>query len=313
MSPHVLMLSGTRQNALARLEAGYSLHRAAPGSAELDRILDRHGAEIRAISANGSVPIDAGLLDRLPALEIVSCGSAGYEGFDTAALKARGIILTNAAPALAQEVADMALLLAQAGWKRLIAADAWVRDGSWATRGDFPLQRGFRGRRLGIVGMGVIGRAIADLAGLLGLNVAYWSRTEKDVALPFQPDLVRLAADSDILVAIVPGGEGTRGLISAAVIEALGPEGLLVNVARGSVVDEPALIAALEDGRLGGAALDVYQNEPDPDKRLTRLANVTLSPHQGSGTVETRDAMAAVMVDNLDAHFAGRPLVGRVL
>lgn len=313
MSPHVLMLSGTRDGAMARLEAGYSLHRAASGSAELEEILARHGAEIRAISANGSVPIVAGLLDRLPALEIVSCGSAGYEGFDTAAMKARGITLTNAAPALAQEVADMALLLAQAGWKRLVAADAWVRDGSWAAKGDFPLQRGFRGRRLGIVGMGVIGRAIADLAGVLGLNVAYWSRTEKDVALPFQPDLVRLAADSDILVVIVPGGEGTRGLISAEVMDSLGPEGLLVNVARGSVVDEPALIAALEDGRLGGAALDVYENEPDPDKRLTRLANVTLSPHQGSGTVETRDAMAALMVGNLDAHFAGRPLVGRVL
>lgn len=313
MNPHVLMLSGTRPPALERLEAGYSLHRAAPGSAELDDVIARHGAEIRAISANGSVPIDAALLDRLPALEIVSCGSAGYEGFDVAALKARGVIMTNAAPALSQEVADMALLLAQAGWKRFVAADAWVRDGSWAREGDFPLQRGFRGRRLGIVGMGVIGHAIAELAGVLGLNASYWSRSKKDIGLPFQPDLVQLAAESDILVVIVPGGDGTRGLISAEVMDALGPEGLLVNVARGSVVDEPALIAALEEGRLGGAALDVYENEPDPDKRLTRLANVTLSPHQGSGTVETRDAMAALMVDNLDAHFAGRPLTGQVL
>ncbi|ODT58184.1 2-hydroxyacid dehydrogenase [Paracoccus sp. SCN 68-21] len=311
MTPDVLLMTPTRPDALARLEAGYALHRL-DHAPDRDALLDRHGAQIRAIAAIGHVPIDVALLDRLPALEIISCGSAGYDAFDTAAIAERGIVLTNASPALAEEVADMALLLAQVGWRDMVAADAWVRSGDWARKGSFPLQRSFRGRRLGIVGMGTIGRQIAALAQLLGLQVAYWNRRDKGVDLPFQPELATLAADSDILIAIVAGGPDTQGLITGPVLEALGPQGLFVNVARGSVVDEEAMIAALQSGRLGAAALDVFASEPDPDPRLTALRNVTLSPHQGSGTVQTRDAMAALMVDNLDAHFAGRPPISPV-
>lgn len=313
MKPDLLLLSPTRPAALARLEQDFHVHPLDLQDPGAGQVLDAVGAQCRAIATNGHEPIDAALLARLPALEIVACSSAGYDSFDLGALEARGVRLTNAAPALAQEVADMAMLLAQAGWRNLVAADAWVRDASWARKGAFPLQRGFRGRRLGIAGMGTIGQRIAALAPAFDLRASYWSRSEKPVALPFQPDLIALAADSDILVVIVPGGEGTRGLISAPVIEALGPEGMLVNIARGSVVDEPALIAALEGGSLGGAALDVFASEPDPDPRLTALPQVTLSPHQGSGTVETREAMAGLMVDNLQAHFAGRPLLSPIL
>lgn len=313
-APHVLMLSDTRPDAMRRLQAGFHLHRIDLKAADAGDRLAQVGPLCRGIAADGQQPVDAALLACLPALEIVSCGSAGYDGFDIDAIRARGLRLANTAPALAQEVADMALLLAQAAWKRVVAADAWVRDGDWAAKGAFPLQRGFRGRRLGIVGMGTIGRSIAGLAPALGLQASYWSRSAKDdVALPFQPDLERLAADSDILIVIVPGGDGTRHLIGAPVMRALGPDGLLVNIARGSVVDEQALIKALRSGTLGAAALDVFAREPDPDPKLTALPNVTLSPHQGSGTVETRDAMAAMMVDNLLAHFAGRPLPGAVL
>lgn len=311
MTPDVLMLSDTRPAALARLKAGYALHEA-QGAAAREAALARVGPACRAIVASGHVPIDAALLERLPALEIISCGSAGFEGFDTEAIARRGIRLTNASPALAQEVADMAMLLAQAAWRNLVAADAWVRDGDWARRGEFPLQRGFRGRRLGVVGMGTIGQEIARLAELLGLEVAGWNRSPRPLPWPLVPDLTELARGSDIVIAAVAGGAGTQGLISEEVLRAIGPEGLFVNVARGSVVDEPAMIAALQDGGLGAAALDVFAAEPDPDPRLTALPNVTLSPHQGSGTVETRDAMAGLMVDNLDAHFAGRPLLSPV-
>lgn len=311
MKPDVLMLSPTRPDAQARLEQQFTLHRLDLAD-DKPAFLARHGAACRGMVAMGHTTVDADLLEQLPALEIISCGSAGYDAFDVDAIAGRGIALTNASPALAQEVADMALLLAQMGWRNVVAADAWVRNGDWARKGAFPLQRSFRGRRLGIVGMGTIGHKIAELASQQGLQVAYWNRRDKDAGHPFQPDLEQLAQDSDILIAIVAGGPDTQGLISDRVLRALGPDGLFVNVARGSVVDEPALIAALQDGGLGAAALDVFWSEPDPDPRLTALPNVTLSPHQGSGTVQTRDAMASLIVDNLQAHFAGQPLISPV-
>ncbi|WP_405401814.1 2-hydroxyacid dehydrogenase [Paracoccus sp. Ld10] len=311
MKPDVLMLSPTRPAAQSRLEELFTLHRMDLAQ-DKPAFLARHGATCRGMVATGHITVDAGLLDQLPALEIISCGSAGYDAFDVDAIARRGIALTNASPALAQEVADMALLLAQVGWRNVVAADAWVRSGDWARKGAFPLQRSFRGRRLGVVGMGTIGHQIADLATAQGLQVTYWNRREKDTGYPFQPDLEQLARDSDILIAIVAGGPDTQGLISDRVLRALGPEGLFVNVARGSVMDEPALIAALQDGGLGGAALDVFWSEPNPDPRLIALHNVILSPHQGSGTVQTRDAMASLVVDNLQAHFTGQPLISAV-
>ena len=157
--------------------------------------------------------------------------------------------------------------------------------------------------------MGTIGQAIARRAEAMELRVSYWNRRPKDLSWPFQPDLVALARESDNLVVIVAGGDGTRHLIDAEVMEALGPDGLLINVSRGSVVDQDALIAALSNGRLGSAALDVYASEPNPDPRLTVLPNVTLYPHHASGTVETRDAMAQLLVDNLAAYYAGEPLL----
>jgi lactate dehydrogenase-like 2-hydroxyacid dehydrogenase len=203
------------------------------------------------------------------------------------------------------------MMLLLAGWKALPALDAHVRSGAWAGA-EFPLGRTLQGRTLGILGLGTIGMAVARRAEAFGLRIAYTTRTPREVAYEHEPSLLRLAERSDILVVIVPGGPETRAMVFAPVLQALGPEGLLVNVARGSVVDEPALIEALSTGRLGAAALDVMANEPRPDPRLTALPNTVLTPHIGSATRETRDAMSANVLANLQAMFEGRPLVSEV-
>ena len=286
-----------------------------PRQRELEAAWDLRGApapDIEAVVTDGHRGLSAGEIAALPALRVVASGSAGLEGIDRAALDARGLALANVGPALAGEVADHAMALLLAGWKGLLAQHDHVRSGAWARAGDWPLGRGLSGRRLGLLGIGGIGQAVARRAGAFGLRVAYHARHARPVPWEHVPDLPALARASDILVVAVPGGAATRGLVSTAVLDALGPGGLLVNVARGSVVDEPALIAALEDRRLGAAALDVFASEPDPDPRLTRLPTVVLTPHTGSATQETRDAMARMVLDNLAAFFAGRPMPGAV-
>lgn len=309
--PDVMMLYPTRPAAMAQLEAAYTLHRYDLAD-DKPGFLARHGATCRAVATNGQAPLTAQMIAALPQLELVACSSAGYESFDLAVLSARGIRLTNASLALKDDVADTAIMLMLAARRALIAGHDYVRSGDWARDDAFPLQHTTHGKRLGIVGMGTIGQAIAHRAEALRMQVSYWNRSAKDVPWRHQPDLIGLARESDTLIVIVAGGEGTRGLISAEVMAALGPDGLLVNVARGSVADEPALIAALTTGALGRAALDVFASEPNADPRLTSLPNVTLYPHHASGTVETRDAMAQLVVDNLAAFYAGAPLTSQV-
>ncbi|MES2968421.1 MAG: 2-hydroxyacid dehydrogenase [Pseudomonadota bacterium] len=312
MKPDVLVLYPTRPAQMQALAAAYTLHRY-DLAADKAALLADVGQNVQAIVTNGHASLDRALISALPALKVVACASAGYETIDVAALTERGIKLTNTSDALFDDVADTALMLTLAARRNLIRGHDYVRSGDWAKNGMFPLQSAVRGKRLGIVGMGRIGQAIIARAQAVGLDIAYFSRTPKaDVALPFQPDLLALAAWADILIVIVAGGAGTKGLISDAVIRALGPQGTLVNVARGSVVDEAALIAALTDGGLGSAALDVFATEPDANPALTHLPNVTLYPHHASGTEETRAAMAQLVVDNLAAHFAGRPLLTAV-
>ncbi|MFV0300681.1 MAG: 2-hydroxyacid dehydrogenase [Paracoccus sp. (in: a-proteobacteria)] len=306
--PDVMMLYPMRPGAMEQLEAAYTLHRA-DQAADRAAFIAKHGPKCRAIATNGHEPVTREMIAAMPALELVACSSAGFESFDLAAMAERGVKLTNTSAALSDDVADMAILLMLAARRSLAAGEAYVRSGDWARKGMFPLQHTISGKRLGIVGMGTIGQEIARRAEAMRMEVSYWNRRPKDVPFAFQPDLVQLATDSDVLIVIVAGGEGTRGLISAPVMAALGSDGLLVNVSRGSVVDEPALIAALTSGALGQAALDVYASEPDPDPALTALPNATLYPHHASGTVETRDAMAQLVVDNLAAFHAGRPLL----
>ncbi|MCR8726173.1 2-hydroxyacid dehydrogenase [Frigidibacter sp. ROC022] len=312
MKPDVLVMSAPAAPQLAQLEAAYTLHRYDKAE-DKPAFLAEHGPKCEAIATSGHQLLSAEMLEHLPRLKIVSCVSAGYEYIDAAALKAHGAVLTTTSPALADDVADTAILLMLASLRKLVDAHAYTRSGDWARKGPFPLQTSATGKNLGIIGMGAIGRTIAARASAMRMNIAYHSRSPKpDVAHDYQPDLLALADWADVLIAILPGGDATRHIIDAKVLAALGPKGCFVNVARGSVVDEAALIAALKDGTIACAGLDVFASEPDPDPALTGLPNVTLLPHAGSATVETRNAMAQMVVDNLAAYFAGKPLISPV-
>ena len=262
---------------------------------------------IRAIAASGDSRVPADLIARLPALEVIAVMGVGYDGVDVAAAKARGIVVTHTPDVLNDDVADLALGLMLSVARGLPQADAHVRSGRWAEAGAMPLQRKMSGARLGLVGMGRIGQAIAQRALAFGMSVVYTARSPRpQLPYAYHPTPVELAAACDFLVAITPGGDGTRRLINADVLRALGPRGYLVNVARGSVVDEAALIEVLEQGVIAGAALDVFEDEPNVPERLRRLPNVVLTPHVGSATGETRRAMADLAFGNLQAHFEGR-------
>ncbi len=262
---------------------------------------------IRAIAASGDSKVGADLIAQLPALEVISVMGVGYDGIDVAAAKARGVLVTHTPAVLNDDVADLAIALMLAWARQIPRADRFVRAGEWP-KGPLPLGRKLSGARLGLVGMGRIGQAIAQRAAAFGMTIAYTARSAKrELAHAYLPSAAALAAQSDFLVVITPGGAGTRHLIDAAVLTALGPQGCLVNVARGSVVDEAALIAALSAGEIAGAALDVFENEPTVPQALREMDNVVLTPHIGSATAQTRRAMAALAFDNLDARLSGKP------
>jgi lactate dehydrogenase-like 2-hydroxyacid dehydrogenase len=263
---------------------------------------------VRAISGSGESKVGAALIEQLPALEIISIMGVGYDGVDVAAAKARGVVVTHTPDVLNDDVADLALALALNVARRIPQADRYLREGRWP-QGAMPLATKMSGARMGIVGMGRIGQAIAGRALAFGMTIAYTARSAKP-ALPyaFHPTPQALAAASDFLVVITPGGAGTSKLIDASVLKALGAKGYLINVARGSVVDEAALIEALQQGVIAGAALDVFENEPNVPEALRAADNVVLTPHIGSATRATRQAMADLAFANLQAFFAGKPL-----
>ena len=289
---------------------GYTVH---------DRLHDTDPAalaavapQIRGIAASGESKVSAALIAQLPALEVISVMGVGYDGVDVAAAIKRGVRVTHTPNVLNDDVADLALALMLSAARQIPAADRYVRGGLWP-QGAMPLARKMSGSRLGLVGMGRIGQAIATRALAFGMSVAYHARSERP-GLPYRyhATAAGLAAQSDFLVVITPGGADTRHLINAEVLRALGHKGILVNVARGSVVDEAALIDALEQGVIAGAGLDVFENEPHVPERLLALAKVVLTPHIGSATGQTRQAMADLAVANLAAHFAGQPLLSPV-
>ncbi|MEJ6022395.1 2-hydroxyacid dehydrogenase [Ramlibacter sp. PS4R-6] len=265
-------------------------------------------SKVRAIACGGETQLPSDLIAQLPALEIISVMGVGYDGVDVAAAKAKGVMVTHTPDVLNDDVADVAIGLMLCTSRQFPQADRFVREGKW-TQGAMPLQRKMSGARLGLVGMGRIGQAIAKRALGFGMSIAYNSRTpKKELPYTFHADVRDLARASDFLVVITPGGEGTRKMINAEVLQALGKKGILVNVARGSVVDEAALIEALKNGVIGGAGLDVFENEPIVPQALRDMPHVVLTPHVGSATTQTRQAMADLAMDNLRAHFAGRPV-----
>ena len=292
---------------LEPLQAKYTVHQRLH---ETDPVaFAKVAPKIRAIQASGESQVGAALIAQLPALEVISVMGVGYDGIDVAAAKAQGVVVTHTPAVLNDDVADLALALMLA-WSRQIArADRFVRAGEWA-KGPLPLGRKMSGARLGLVGMGRIGQAIAERAAAFGMQIAYTARSAKaDLPYAYVPSAAALAAQSDYLVLITPGGAGTRKLVDAAVLKALGPNGCVVNVARGSVIDEAALIEALQAGTIAGAALDVFEAEPNVPQALRDMDNVVMTPHIGSATAQTRRAMADLAFANLDAKLSGKPVL----
>lgn len=264
-------------------------------------------ASIQGLVSWARYTVTAEMMDRLPGLEILAGFGVGYDRFDLKAAKMRGVVVTNTPDVLTDDVADLAIGLAIATLRRIVALDRMVRTGKWAAGESPPLARKVAGKRLGIVGLGRIGRAIARRAEGFDMAIAYTGpRGYKDQPYRYVADLAQLARESDILVLACRADSSNRHMIGAEVLTALGPKGILVNIARGSLVDEAALVTALKNGTLGGAGLDVYADEPRVAPDLFQLDNVVLMPHVGSATEETRQAMADLVIGNLESHFAGR-------
>ena len=306
--PDVLMTGPYPAWDMEPLEHDYTLHRLWDAK-NRDIFLKDIAPKIRAIATRGELGANAELIAALPHLEIISCYGVGTDAIDLAAAKARNIRVTNTPDVLTRDVADMALALILASLRKIPQGDAYVRAGKWPSK-NMDLVTSLTGKTVGIFGFGRIGRAVARRAAAFETHIAYSGRAPvPGVAHTFYPDAVSLAKASDVLVITVAGGPSTKNLINTDVFEALGPQGLLVNVARGTVVDETALIDALSKGVIGGAALDVFWNEPHIDARLLEFPNVLVQPHHSSGTAETRKAMGQLVRDNLAAHFAGRALL----
>jgi len=283
----------------------FTVHHVSDYPASLNRDL---GERIRGLATEANRGAKRDLLALLPKLEIVSLFGVGLDLVDLVAARERKLPVTNTPGVVGREVADLAIGMMLASARQIVFADHFVREGKWK-QGPLPLGRSVHGKTMGIVGLGEIGRSIADRAVAFGMRVLYHGpRRKPDAPYDYASDLVAMAEESDFIMVACKGGPETRHLVSAAVIAALGPGGTLVNVARGSVVDEAALIAALKSGALGFAALDVFENSPNINDEFLTLPNVILQPHQGSAARETREAMGLQVVENLRAHFEGRPL-----
>lgn len=297
-----------------RLRRRFALHRYFEME-DKTAFIRRYGGNVRAIATRGELGAGRDLIEALPALEIISVYGVGFDAVDLPAARARGIRVTNTPDVLTKDVADLGVAMMLALARGVVGADAWVRSGDWARNGGYPLQNRVHGKRAGILGLGRIGREVARRLAGFDMAIAYAATTPKPDAeqWTFIADPVELARRSDILFATLSAAEETRHIVSREVIEALGPNGMFVNISRASNVDEEALLDALESRRLGAAALDVFVGEPHLNPRFLVLDNVLLQPHQASGTMETRKAMGQLVYDNLVAHFDGHALLSPVL
>ena len=311
MKPELVLVGPMMPHVMAALDEDFTVHRLWE-AADPDALLAEVGEGVRAIGTNGHLGASPALMDALPNLEIIGCYGVGTDSIDLAHAAKRGVIVTNTPDVLNDDVANMAIALLLATSRQICVGDRYVREGKWL-KDNMELTRGIRGKRLGILGLGRIGKDIAAKASVFGMEILYHGRSpQADVPHRYYGDLVDMARDSDYLVAICPGGEATRNLVNRPVLDALGPEGVLINVARGTVVDEPELVLALQEGRLGGAGLDVFLEEPKVPEPLLSMDQVVLQPHAASATVETRHAMGDLVVENLRAHFAGKPVLTAV-
>ncbi|MEP1520495.1 2-hydroxyacid dehydrogenase [Ascidiaceihabitans sp.] len=289
----LLQIGGVTEAMKARLEAAFTVH----------SLEDHDPAKITHIITNGHDGVKADIMNSLPNLQAISCYGVGYDAIDVQAAKARGVVVTHTPNVLNAEVATTAVLLMLACYREILRDDSYVRDGAWETEGNAPLTRSADNQTVGILGLGRIGQAIADKLAPWNSKIIYHTRTKKDVEYTHYDNLTAMARDADVLICITPGGPSTNKIVNAEVMEALGANGTLINVSRGSVVDENALITALQTGKLGWAGLDVFEQEPKVPQALRDHPRTVLLPHVGSGTVETRAAMGKLTVDNLLQHL----------
>jgi lactate dehydrogenase-like 2-hydroxyacid dehydrogenase len=305
-SVEILQLCALMPNLEAALAERFTIHRAY--EPETESRIDALAARIRGVVTGGHIGISADLAARLPALEIVAINGVGFDKVDLDEARRRGIRVSNTPDVLTEDVADLAVGLTISLLRQIMRGDRHVQDGGWL-KGDLGLGTKVSRKRVGILGLGRIGQAIARRLEGFDAEISYHNRNRRDdVAYAYADTAKALAKDCDVLIVAAAASAETKDIVDAGVLEALGPEGYLVNVARGSVVDEPALIEALRTGGIAGAALDVFADEPRVPTGLLGLSNAVLTPHMASATHETRQAMADLVLANLDAHFAGRPL-----
>jgi len=300
--PHLIQVGNVNERMTARLNAEFVVHKWFDVQ-DKDALLAEVGDKVIAISTDGHWGVPDNLFERLANLRVVSSYGVGYDGIDTDAAVRHNVLVAHTPNVLNDEVADTAIMLWLAVSRGLVRADAWVRSGAWESKGAFELTRSIQKRTVGILGMGRIGETIAKRAAAFDAKIVYHSRTSKPVPYDYYDDLTAMARDCDVLMVITPGGAATKHLVNAEVLEALGPDGILINVARGSVVDEAALVDALQSGKLGAAGLDVFEAEPKVPQALKDMDNIVLLPHVGSATIETRRAMGDLTCDNLSQYL----------
>lgn len=311
MTNELLLIGGATPRMMERFDKSFTIHKwdEVKDSPDWPAIAPR----IKAVATNGHDGVKPEIMAALPNLAVISCYGVGYDAIDTSLAAKRGIMVTHTPNVLNADVANLAILLMLATSRCLVRDEAWARSGKWAEAGNAPLSRSIEHKKVGILGLGRIGSEIARKLAVFNCDISYHSRNKRaDVPYPYYDNLSAMAGDVDYLIAITTGGPATQKIINREVLDALGSEGTLINVARGSVVDEHELILALREGRLGWAGLDVFENEPHIPAELCAMENVTLTPHVASGTVETRQAMGDLTVDNLVQFFEKGTVISAV-
>lgn len=308
----ILMLGSMHPLCMAEIPKLGTVHKLWEAE-DQDAFLKEVAEKITVVATGSGNGCPDDLIEKLPNLKMIASYGVGYDGINVPFARKHGAQVSNTPNVLNDAMAEMTVGLMVGFARQIPQADAYTRAGDWEAKGAYPLTRELTGATAGIIGLGRIGKEIARRLEVMKMNVVYHGRNEQsDQPYTYYGDLKEMAAASDWLIVITPGGAGTDKLVNADVLKALGPDGVLVNMARGQVVDEAALVKALEDETIAGAALDVYEDEPRPTKALFGLKNTLLSPHQGSATVRTRNAMGQLVVDNIRAHIEGKPLLSEV-
>jgi lactate dehydrogenase-like 2-hydroxyacid dehydrogenase len=312
MKPEIIITARGHAGTMATLQSEFNTHLLSEAP-DRNAFLKQHAPTVRGLATFGPMAVDGKLMDALPKLEIIANFGVGVDAINLDDARKRSIIVTNTPDVLNEAVADTALALVLNTVRKFPQSEVYLRGGNWATRGPYPLSTDIGGKTLGILGLGRIGEAIAKRAAACGMKIRYHNRSRKDVPYPYDPDPVTLAKNSDVLMVVTPATAETSRMINAKILDALGPKGYVVNIARGSVVDEPALLRYLQEKKIAGAGLDVFADEPRVPAEFFSLDNAVLFPHVGSATVETRKAMGDLQIENLRLHFAGKPVKTRIV